>query len=84
MKFCPHCDNLLLPRKKKLFCKACNEEFELNLDQKDEYQMIKTITHDETDSTPIIIKEDPKEKKISADDRKAHEDFFTSSEGSEE
>jgi len=79
LKFCPNCDNILIPKKKKLYCKACNEEFEL--DEKDEeYKIVKTIRHDEKEIAPIIIKEGLKGEKISAQDRKAFEEFFDLSE----
>jgi len=69
----------LIPKKKKLYCKACNEEFEL--DEKDEeYKIVKTIRHDEKEIAPIIIKEGLKGEKISAQDRKAFEEFFDLSE----
>lgn len=79
MKFCPNCDNILIPKKKKLFCKACNEEFELN-EKDEEYKIVKTIRHDEKEIAPIIIKEGLKGEKISAQDRKAFEEFFDLSE----
>ncbi len=78
MRFCPNCDNILLPRKKKLYCNACNEEFDL--DHKDEYKMILTIKHDEIELTPVVVKEGLKNNKITEDDRKAHEDFFANNE----
>ena len=69
----------MIPKKKKLYCKACNEEFEL--DEKDEeYKIVKTIRHDEKEIAPIIIKEGLKGEKISAQDRKAFEEFFDLSE----
>ena len=46
MKFCPECDNILIPKNKKLYCKACEKEFELN-PKTDEYKIVKTIRHDE-------------------------------------
>ena len=55
MRFCPECDNILIPRKKKLYCKACDKEFDLASDEKKEYKIIKTIKHDEKESAPIII-----------------------------
>jgi hypothetical protein len=69
----------LIPKKKKLFCKACNEEFELN-EKDEEYKIVKTIRHDEKEIAPIIIKEGLKGEKISAQDRKAFEEFFDLSE----
>ena len=35
MQFCDTCGNLLIPRNKKLFCQACNEEFELEKEKQD-------------------------------------------------
>jgi len=57
MRFCPECDNILIPRKKKLYCKACEKEFNLDTNQQDEYKIVKTIKHDEKEIAPIIIKE---------------------------
>ena len=28
MKFCPDCDNILIPEKGNLFCRTCKNEFE--------------------------------------------------------
>jgi len=80
LRFCPECNNLIVPRNKKLYCKACGKEFDLALDQKKEYKIIKTIKHDEHESAPIIIKENLKGNKISGEDRKAFEEFFSGGE----
>ena len=77
MRFCPKCDNILFPHKKKLYCKACNKEFDLDLEQKDEFKIVKIIKHDEPDLSPIIIRKSLKSGKISEEDRKAYEDFFS-------
>ncbi|MFX1257455.1 MAG: hypothetical protein ACFFAN_06335 [Promethearchaeota archaeon] len=82
MKFCDICGNMLIPRKGKLYCKACDEEFDLNKDQKNEYVVGKTIKHDEKEIAPIIVKEGIKNDKISDQDRKAFEEFFSSGEES--
>ena len=82
MRFCPDCDNILIPRKKKLYCKACDKEFDLDSNQQDEYKIVKTIRHDEKEIAPIIIKEGLKGDKISDQDRKAFEEFFKGSEES--
>ena len=82
MRFCPDCDNILIPRKKKLYCKACDKEFELDSNQQDDYKIVKTIKHDEKEIAPIIIKEGLKGDKISDQDRKAFEEFFKGSEES--
>ncbi len=82
MRFCPDCDNIMIPRKKKLYCKACDMEFDLDTNQQDEYKIVKTIKHDEKEIAPIIIKEGLKGDKISDQDRKAYEEFFSGSEES--
>lgn len=82
MRFCPDCDNILIPRKKKLYCKACDKEFALDSNQQDDYKIVKTIRHDEKEIAPIIIKEGLKGDKISDQDRKAYEEFFKGSEES--
>lgn len=81
MRFCPECDNILIPKNKKLYCKACNKEFDLGKDQED-YKIIKTIKHDEKESAPIIVKESLRGNKISGEDRKAFEEFFSGGEES--
>ena len=82
MKFCPNCDNILIPRKRKLYCKACDEEFDLDTDQQNDYKIIKTIRHDEKENAPIIIREGLKGDRISEQDRKAFEEFFSGGEDS--
>lgn len=68
-----------MPKNKKLYCKACEKEFELD-PKTDEYKIVKTIKHDEKESAPIVIKEGIKGDRISAQDRKAYEEFFDLSE----
>ncbi|MFX0034174.1 MAG: hypothetical protein ACFE9I_00860 [Candidatus Hermodarchaeota archaeon] len=80
MRFCPNCDNILIPRDGKLFCKACEVEFKLDTSNPEDYTIKKSIKHDEKEAAPIIIKEGLKGEKISAQDRKAYEEFFGSSE----
>lgn len=79
MRFCPECDNILIPKSKKLYCKACDKEFDLGKDQED-YKIIKTIRHDEKESAPIVVKDRILGERISGEDRKAWEDYFGSSE----
>ena len=69
----------MIPRNKKLYCKACDEEFELD-EKTDEYRIVKKIKHDEKESAPIVVKESMKSDRISAQDRKAYEEFFSGSE----
>jgi DNA-directed RNA polymerase subunit M/transcription elongation factor TFIIS len=81
-RFCPECENILIPRKGKLYCKACDKEFDLNSDEQNEYKIIKKIKHDDKETAPIVIKEALKSGKISGEDRKAFEEFFTGGEES--
>ena len=76
VKFCPDCDNIIFPTKnKKLYCKACDKEFDLEADA-DDFKIVKKIIHNEAESAPIVVKETMKSAKISAQDRKAFEEFF--------
>ncbi|NVM34103.1 MAG: hypothetical protein HWN81_00810 [Candidatus Lokiarchaeota archaeon] len=81
MKFCDNCGNMLVPKNGKLLCKACEEEFDLDISQTDNYKIVKTIKHDEKESAPIIIKEGLKGERISGEDRKAYEDLFDIADG---
>ncbi len=54
MRFCPYCDNILIPKNKRLYCKVCEKYF--NFDPKiDNYTIVKTIKHDDKESAPIRI-----------------------------
>ncbi len=76
MKFCPDCDNIIFPKNKKLFfCKACDKEFDLDAEAED-FKIVKKIKHDESELAPIVVKESMNSNKISAQDRKAFEEFF--------
>jgi DNA-directed RNA polymerase subunit M/transcription elongation factor TFIIS len=76
MKFCPDCDNFIIPTKnKKLYCKACDKEFDLEAEA-DDFKIVKKIKHDEKELAPIVVKESMGNTKISAQDRKAFEEFF--------
>lgn len=80
MKFCDNCGNMLIPKDGKLYCKACEEEFDLGKNQEG-YKIQKKIRHDEKESAPIIVKEGLRGDRISNDDRKAYEDLFSGSDG---
>ena len=80
MRFCPNCDNMLVPRKKTLYCKVWNDEFNFRI-SKDDYNLITVLNQDKNEMSPIIIKT-PKRDRISEDDRKAYEEYFGKSEGS--
>jgi len=75
MKFCPDCNNIMFPKNKKFYCKACDKEFDLDAEE-DDFRIVKKIKHDEKENAPIIVKETMKGKKISSQDRKAFEEFF--------
>lgn len=78
MRFCDNCGNMLIPKNGKLYCKACEEEFDL--ENKEGYKIQKKIRHDEKETAPIVIKEGLRGERISNDDRKAYEDLFSGSE----
>jgi DNA-directed RNA polymerase subunit M/transcription elongation factor TFIIS len=75
MKFCPDCDNIIFPKNQKLYCKACDKEFDLDAKPED-FKIVKKIIHDEKETAPIVVKETLASAKISAQDRKAFEEFF--------
>lgn len=75
MRFCPDCDNILIPKNKKLYCKACEIEFEIDPNNND-YNIVKTIKHDDKEAAPIVVKKVLTNPKISDQDRKAFEEFF--------
>ena len=81
MRFCEACGNMLIPKKGKLYCKACDEEFEIGESQ-EEYKIIKMIKHDDKEVAPIIIKDGLKGDRISDQDRKAFEEYFSGGEES--
>lgn len=81
MRFCEECGNMVVPKDGKLYCKACEKEFDLDKSKPDDYKIIKTIKHDEKESAPIVVKEAIRGDRISGDDRKAYEDLFEMSEG---
>jgi uncharacterized Zn finger protein (UPF0148 family) len=78
MKWCPECDNILIPKDGKLYCKACDKFFELGENQ-DDYKISKKIKHEDTEVSPVVMSS-KKKSSISVDDRKAYEEFFKSGE----
>lgn len=80
VKFCDTCGNMLIPKNGKLYCKACEEEFDLGT-SKAEYKIQKKIHHDEKESAPVVMREGLRGERISREDRKAHEDLFSGSDG---
>ncbi len=78
MKFCSNCNNMLIPKNGALICRVCNQEFNLQNIDKGEYKLVKKIAHDVSESEPIIIKTELKNKIITLQDRSAYEDYFAS------
>ena len=75
MRFCSTCDNVLIPRKKKLVCKVCGEEYEVD-SKLDDFILVRVIHHNDKENDLIIAREGIKRDKITAQERKAYEDFF--------
>jgi hypothetical protein len=46
------------------------------LDDEREYKLVKTIQHDEKDLTPVVVRDGLTSEKISAEDRKAYDEYF--------
>jgi DNA-directed RNA polymerase subunit M/transcription elongation factor TFIIS len=77
MRFCPNCDNIIIPKGGKLYCQACEEEYALPDKDQTEFKIVKRIKHDDSADSPIVLKGDTfKSSKISNQDRKAFEEFF--------
>ena len=75
MRFCPTCDNILIPRKKSLICGVCGEKFKAD-SKLDDFILVKVIQHDDKEAAPRIAKEGLKRDIITAQERKAFEEFF--------
>ncbi|MBN1802582.1 MAG: hypothetical protein JW891_13805 [Candidatus Lokiarchaeota archaeon] len=69
-----------MSKNKKLYCKTCNMFFEVKLDQKEDYMMIKVMKPEESDLTPYVLKTNPRKNNYSSEYRKAYEDYFSGSE----
>ncbi|MEJ2294559.1 MAG: hypothetical protein P8Y23_07285 [Candidatus Lokiarchaeota archaeon] len=66
MRFCPYCENLLLPRRRRLFCKVCNREFDIcSNDCVNEYQISISTRNKVEKSEPLIINDDYSEIELS-------------------
>ena len=75
MRFCPTCDNILIPRKKSLICRVCGEKFEVD-SKLDDFMLVRVIQHDDRDDAPIIARDGLKWDIITVQERKAFEEFF--------
>ena len=66
MRFCPYCENLLIPRRRRLFCKVCDREFDLcSNDCVNEYRISKP-THVKVERfEPLIINDNYSEIQLS-------------------
>jgi len=66
MRFCPYCENLLIPRRRRLFCKVCDLEFDLcSNDCVNEYR-ISIPTHNKVERLePLIINDNYSEIQLS-------------------
>ncbi len=80
MKFCPECENMLISKNKKLYCKTCDLLFEVNLDKKQDYMMTKVMKPEESDLSPFVLKDNARKSDYTSEYRKAYEDYFTGSE----
>jgi len=48
MRFCPTCDNILIPRKRSFICRICGEKFEVD-SKLDDFMIVRVIQHDDRD-----------------------------------
>lgn len=75
MRFCPRCDNMLIPKNRTLYCKVCEKYFNFDL-KIDDYTIVKIIKHDDKESASISIKNGIKIDKILLKAGKTSEDFL--------
>ena len=80
MKFCPDCNNLLMSKNKKVFCKTCGKSFEVKPDEKTDYMLKKKIPREDLEFKPYVLKNDSRKRNGVMEYRKAYEDYFSSSE----
>ena len=78
MRYCPVCENLLISKKGKLYCRACNIEIKAPKEPQEENIAVKLIKHDLKDFDPVLIIGKLDDNHITQEYRKAYEDFFTS------
>ena len=65
MRFCPYCENLLIPRRRKLFCKVCDLEFDLcSNDCVNEYRISIPIINKLERLEPLIINDNHSETEL--------------------
>jgi DNA-directed RNA polymerase subunit M/transcription elongation factor TFIIS len=75
MKYCPVCENILYPKEdNQLYCKACKKIYSLSESEKEEYENFKVLKTESPTEAPVVEKD--LTEKINDEDRKAHEDYF--------
>ena len=77
MRYCPVCENLLVSRNGKLYCRTCDINLEVPRDTQKENIAIKVIKHDVKDFDPALIVGELDEYHVTEEYRESHEDFFT-------
>ena len=78
LKFCPNCNNFLIPKNGKLFCKICDKSFDLTENEENNYIIVKNLNNEDIEPA-IIFEDDIKFSRISKEDRETFEDYFKSS-----
>lgn len=43
MNYCPHCNNLLVPKGENFECRVCNREFRITENEEEEYKVVKPV-----------------------------------------
>ncbi|MFX1277337.1 MAG: hypothetical protein ACFFBP_12890 [Promethearchaeota archaeon] len=77
MRFCPECENLLIIKGYKLYCRTCDLYFKIPPEFQEDTILVKTINHSEKELEPVIIEHAFENDHISHEDREAYEDFFS-------
>ncbi len=69
----------MIPRNKKLYCKTCEQEFDLDTKKEEDYKIVKKVRHSDKGEA-LVVKEGLETEKISSKDRKAFEEYFETTE----
>ncbi|TFF98998.1 MAG: hypothetical protein EU541_06030 [Promethearchaeota archaeon] len=73
MNYCPHCNNLLIPKGDKFVCRICNRKYILTENEEEEYEVVRVLK--DSKDVDIIIEEDTQQE-ISKKEREAYEEKF--------
>ena len=66
MRFCPYCENILILRRGRLFCRVCDREFDLcSNDCVNEYRISKPTYNKVERLEPLIINDNYSEIQLS-------------------